>query len=196
MATIDYYQTHRNIVHMFASCAIQFAIHTTAKNTWCVDLKAIDETGCVQYVGHISYILSTNSTTDDNTSFVMPYEIVTRSSKQIEANTGHILSLSVSAGFQGNGYASMLLLSAICHIKVNIPTVKYVTVDDVTDFSRSNRGNIYSRFRFVSIDLVAPDRADESRYTMCGPEKQLNMDTEAWNKAVPAIMSELRNKTK
>jgi len=196
MASIDYYQIHRNITSMFARCAIQFTINTTAKNTWGVDLTTIDETGCIQYVGHISYILSTNSTTDDNTSFVMPYEIVTRSSKQIEANTGHILSLSISSGFQGNGYASMLLLSAICHIKVNIPTVKYVTVDDVTDFSRSNRGNIYSRFRFVSIDLVAPDRSDESRYTMCGPEKQLNTETEAWIKAVPAIMRELLNKTK
>ena len=191
MSSVNYYETHREITHMFALCAVQFAIHSTAKNTWSVDLYIPDEAGYDQHIGHISYMLSST----DDTSFVMPTEIVTRSATQIEANTGHILSLSVSPQHQGNGYASMLLMSAICHIKVNIPSVKYITTDDVSDFSRSTRKNIYSRFRFVSIDLVGADSTDESRYTMCGPEKQLNTETEAWIKAVPAIMGELRDHT-
>ena len=188
MSSVNYYETHREITHMFALCAVQFAIHSTAKNTWSVDLSIPDEAGYFQHIGHISYMLSST----DDTSFVMPTEIVTRSATQIEANPGHILSLSVSPQHQGNGYASMLLMSAICHIKVNLPAVKYITTDDVSDFSRSTRKNIYSRFRFVSIDLVGADSTDESRYTMRGPEKQLNTETEAWIKAVPAIMGEFR----
>jgi GNAT superfamily N-acetyltransferase len=87
--------------------------------------------------------------------------------------------LDTEEEYQGKGYASLLLIYALCYLKLRFPHVNYSVLDDDSDRSTFKEGNIYNSLGYFFQD--PPDDTNEdnpNEFIIKGPEKQLDLDTQ------------------
>jgi GNAT superfamily N-acetyltransferase len=86
--------------------------------------------------------------------------------------------LDTDEGYQGKGYASLLLIYALCYLKLNNPDVNYSILDDDSGRSESLIGNIYNSLGYVFQGNIALDITNSKKIILSGPERQLMLDTQ------------------
>lgn len=101
------------------------------------------------------------------------------STKGVNLPAFSISVLDTDEGYQGKGYASLLLIYALCYLKLRFPHVNYSVLDDDSDRSTFKEGNIYNSLGYFFQD--PPDDTNEdnpNEFIISGPEKQLDLDTQ------------------
>ena len=84
--------------------------------------------------------------------------------------------LNTHKKYEGQQLGTLLLIYAVCDLKMTHPNVNHVVLDDDTDKSRRMR-NIYNKLGFSFRDFVClGDKRGE--VVMSGPEKQLELNDE------------------
>ena len=84
--------------------------------------------------------------------------------------------LDTEEEYKGKGYASLLLIYALCYLKLRFPHVNYSVLDDDSDRSTFKEGNIYNSLGYFFQD--PPDDTNEdnpNEFIIKGPEKQLDL---------------------
>ncbi len=83
--------------------------------------------------------------------------------------------LNTHKKYEGQQLGTLLLIYALCNLKMTYPNVNYAVLDDDTDKSRRMR-NIYNKLGFSFRDFVC--LGDKGEIVMSGPEKQLELNDE------------------
>lgn len=92
----------------------------------------------------------------------------------VEVPVFNVSWLSTNKQYEGQQLGSLLLMYALCDLKIHNPNVNYAILDDDTDKSRSMK-NIYNKLGFSFRDFVClGDKKGEVE--MSGPEKQVELN--------------------
>lgn len=110
---------------------------------------------------------------------------VTRNLRTItnEEESIHISWVTVSSSQRGRGLGLLLLMYAICFIKVQYPHIQYSNLDDDSDRNTSMNRNIYDRLRFGLTGMTRMIMTKDEQETkhdqlvlLGGPEKHAILD--------------------
>jgi len=85
--------------------------------------------------------------------------------------------LGTDKEYQGMGLGILLLIYALCYLKLNNPDVNYSILDDDSGRNESLIGNIYNSLGYVFQGNIALDIANSKKIILSGPERQLMLDT-------------------
>lgn len=88
----------------------------------------------------------------------------------------HITWLSTENEYRGQNLALLLMIYSICYLKLQFPSINYVTLDDDSDRNSYIGRNIYDSLGFSFRDTIEIDMAKPKRIKLSGPEKQLLLD--------------------
>ena len=84
--------------------------------------------------------------------------------------------LGTDKEYQGVGLGILLLIYALCYLKLHNPDVNYSILDDDSGRSESLIGNIYNSLGYVFQGNIALDMANSKKIILSGPERQLMLD--------------------
>ena len=110
----------------------------------------------------IEFIMNENHTKIGNITLTVSNDDVlypTRSGVTKTVNVIHVNWIEIGQGYQGNGYATMLLLYALCTIYVMNPTLQQIHLEDATDPRPKITGQplttIYAKLGFTHNGIVS-----------------------------------------
>jgi hypothetical protein len=92
-------------------------------------------------------------------------------------NSMNINAIYTAESHRNQGFATLLIIYAITHIKNITPKIKSVTLDDMSDKSCWMENNIFNQLGFQFIEPPSQqDPMDTNEWMLKGPEKILQID--------------------
>lgn len=85
--------------------------------------------------------------------------------------------LSTESEYRGQNLALLIMIYGICYLKLQFPSINYVTLDDDSDRNSYIGKNIYDSLGFSFRDTIEMDIEKPKRLKLSGPEKQLLLDS-------------------
>jgi len=85
--------------------------------------------------------------------------------------------LGTNEEYQGLGLGILLLIYALCYLKLHNPHINYSILDDDSDRSQNLIGNIYTSLGYVFQDTIALDMSKANKIIISAPDRQLMLDT-------------------
>jgi|688.fasta_scaffold238728_2 hypothetical protein len=84
--------------------------------------------------------------------------------------------LGTTAEYQGLGLGILLLIYALCYLKLHYPNINYSILDDDSGRNEDLIGNIYTSLGYVFQGNIALNMANSKKIILSGPERQLILD--------------------
>ena len=84
--------------------------------------------------------------------------------------------LGTNKEYQGLGFGILLLIYALCYLKLHNPDINYSILDDDSDRNQYLIGNIYTSLGYVFQDTIALDPANPNKIIISSPDRQLMLD--------------------
>lgn len=116
----------------------------------------------------------------------------TRSSKPVDVDVINVSWLNTDKKYTGGKLGMLILIYALCDLKVGNPNIEYATLDDDSDQSTSITRNMYTKIGFSFRDGVS---IGNNALEISGPEKQLKLNNE-FIRRVTRLLSQIGTKTR
>jgi GNAT superfamily N-acetyltransferase len=84
--------------------------------------------------------------------------------------------LGTDEEYRGEGLGILLLIYALCYLKLHNPHINYSILDDDSDRNQYFIGNIYTSLGYVFQDTIALDPANPKKIIISSPDRQLRLD--------------------